>query len=280
MSYSIKSIFKRYKWKISITFFLLTTENILKIIQPFVLGIAINDLIQKKNNGILLFCLLYGLSFITGVIRRYYDTRAYTFIYTNIATEIAEKQHENNVSVSSISARSSLVKELVDFFEHDVTQIFSSVISVVGALFMLTFFSWSIFWISIGVIFLIFLIYSFSNNTIYKYNLGLNDELEHRINILESKKTTNTYNHFNNISKWLVKLSDLETLNFGIIEVILFGLVIFSLYIAAGTMTATAGGIFSIVTYVIEFSTGIYMLPFVFQQLIRLKEISSRIQKV
>lgn len=93
--YSLLSIFKRFKWKISITFSMLIIENIFKVLQPLVLGIAINDLINKSNDGLWLFCMLYVSGFCIGVVRRYYDTRAYTSIYTSVASEIANIQNQN-----------------------------------------------------------------------------------------------------------------------------------------------------------------------------------------
>ena len=278
--YSIKAIFKRFKWKISITFSMLVLENIFKVLQPLVLGIAINDLIHKKNDGLWLFCMLYAAGFFIGVIRRYYDTRAYTSIYTVVASEIADIQNQKEVSVSTIAARSSLIKELVDFFEHDITQAFTSLISVVGALIMLALFDWWIFGACMLTILLIFSIYSLSNKKIYNFNIGLNDELEHRITVLEKREQTGIAAHFKNISKWMVKMSDLETLNFGVIEILLFILAIFALYVSASAVNATAGSIFSIITYILEFSNGIFMLPIVFQQLIRLQEISTRLKSI
>lgn len=278
--FSIQSIFRQYKLKISTTFLLLILENGFKVLQPFVLGIAINDLLNKSERGLIMFGGLYLAGFILGVIRRYYDTRAYTFIYTNIATEIADIQNEKNVEVSSIAARSALVKELVDFFEQDITQGFTSAISVIGALVMLLIFD---VWIFVGcvlTILLILIIYGFSNRKIYDYNIGLNDELEHRITVLESRKEPQIRTHFKGISNWLVKLSDLETLNFGVIEVLLFLLAVFALYVSASDEAANAGRIFSVITYVLEFSGGVFMLPFIYQQIIRLKEISSRLRNI
>lgn len=278
--YSLSSIFKRFKWKISITFSLLVLENIFKVLQPLVLGIAINDLINQKNDGLWIFCILYGVSFFIGLIRRYYDTRAYTSIYTVVASEIADIQNQKDVSVSTIAARSSLIKELVDFFEYDITQAFTSLISVVGALIMLALFDWWLFAACMLTILIIFSIYTLSNKKIYNFNIGLNDELEHRITILEKREQNGIVRHFKNISKWMVKMSDLETLNFGIIEVVLFVLAIFALYVSASAIDATAGSIFSIITYILEFSNGIFMLPIVFQQLIRLQEISTRLKSI
>ncbi|MCF2873376.1 MULTISPECIES: ABC transporter six-transmembrane domain-containing protein [unclassified Tenacibaculum] len=278
--FSIGAIFKKYKWKISFTFLLLILENISKVLQPLVLGIAINDLINGSNKGLWLFTGLYLIGFAIGTIRRYYDTRAYTFIYTNVASEIAETQNKKGIEVSAIAARSALVKELVDFFEHDVTQAFTSAISVVGALIMLAVFDLWIFGGCLLTIIVIILIYTFSTKRIYNYNIGLNDELEHRINVLETRERTGIFNHFKKIAKWLVKMSDLETVNFSIIEIVLFILAIYALYASASAVNATAGGIFSVLTYVLEFSGGVFMLPIIFQQIIRLQEISTRLKNI
>ncbi|MCL7752146.1 ABC transporter six-transmembrane domain-containing protein [Polaribacter sp. Z022] len=278
--YAIKSIFKRFKLKISITFILLIFENVSKVLQPLVLGIAINDLLNKKNDGLWLFSILYSFGFLVGIARRYYDTRIYTFIYSKVASEITNIQHQKNISVSSIAARSSLIKELIDFFEHDVAQAFTSLIGVVGALIMLTLFNWYIFIACLITIVLIVIIYLLSNTKIYNFNIGLNDELENRITVLEAKDQIGVISHFKNISKWLVKLSDLETLNFGIIEILLFLLATFTLYISASSLNVTAGDIFATLTYILEFSNGIFMLPIVFQQVIRLQEISSRLKSI
>lgn len=278
--FSITSIFKRYKWRISFTFLLLILENVSKVVQPLVLGITINDLIDKKNDGLWLFCYIYIAGFVIGALRRYYDTRAYTYIYTHIASEIAQKQNEKNIEISAIAARSSLVKELVDFFEHDITQGFTSLISVVGALVMLFIINWWLFAGCLIAVVLIFIIYAISNTTIYNYNIGLNDELEHRINVLEKREQGGIFAHFKNIAKWMVRMSDFETLNFSIIEIILFILAIFALYVSASDVGATAGGIFSTLTYILEFSGGIFMLPIIYQQIIRLKEISSRLKHI
>lgn len=278
--FSILAIFRRFKLKISLTFLLLVLENLAKVLQPFVLGMAINDLIAGKSDGLWMFCGLYLASFIIGTIRRYYDTRAYTSIYTAVASEIANEQNKKEIPISTISARSALVKELVDFFEHDVTQGFTALIGVVGALVMLALFNWWVFAGCLITILIIIFIYWLSNKKIYAYNIGLNDELEHRINVLESRQASSISAHFKNISRWMVKLSDLETLNFSIIEVLLFLLAIYTLYTSASAENATAGEIFSALTYVLEFSGGVFMLPIIFQQVIRLREISSRLKTI
>jgi ABC-type multidrug transport system fused ATPase/permease subunit len=278
--FSLKGIFLRFKWKMSLTFILLILENLGKVIQPLVLGIAINDLLEKKHDGVYLFSAIYLLGFLIATVRRYLDTRIYTKIYSTIASEMTFEQIERDTPISTVTARSSLIKELVDFFEHDLTQAISSLINVIGALVMIAIIDINIFIGCLISIAIIVLIYMLSSNKILHFNVGINNELEKRVDVLESKNTPSIIRHYRNISKWMVKLSDIETLNFGIIEIVLFSLSIFALYSAASSDNTTVGSIFSTLTYILEFSGGVFMLPIVFQQLIRLQEISDRISSI
>jgi len=278
--YTLGQIFKQYKAKVSFTFFLLALENGFKVIQPFVLGLAINDLLEKTFDGLILFAILYLISFFIGIFRRYFDTRVYTKIYSDLATSLSEQQFKHHVSISTISARSSLVKELIDFFEQDLPQAFAAIIQVIGSVVMLYLFDFWVFLACLVCILLIYIIYAFSSSIIYKYNTGFNDEYEKRLDILKTKDVKQVRSHFNSISDWMIKLSNLEVVNFGIIEFILLALSIFTLVLASQIPNVSPGEIFSIMTYVLEFSQGVFLLPFLYQQVIRLKEISERLKTI
>ncbi|PCE64791.1 ABC transporter six-transmembrane domain-containing protein [Sediminicola luteus] len=274
----ISFIFKEYRWRIIATFSLLVLENVARVFQPLLLGLAINDLLEGDNQGLWWFGALYIFGFMVGTARRYYDTRVYTAIYANTATHMATANGSSEMTISAITARSSLIKELVDFFEHDLPQAFSSVIGVVGAIVLLATFH---LWIALGCllcIILILAIYGISTNRIYAFNVGLNDELEKRVDVLHTRAPKSIFNHFRSIARWMVKMSDLDTLNYGLVELLLFGLAVFALFMSVQMPNATAGSIFSVLTYVLEFAEGIYMLPMVFQQLIRLREIRNRLE--
>ena len=109
---SLKNIFLRFKWKIIVTFLLLVLENAFTVLLPFVMGLAINDLLDKSINGLLYFAAVYLGHLLTGTLRRIYDTRAYTSIYTIIASETVHHHRQNQVSNSKTITRASLVREL------------------------------------------------------------------------------------------------------------------------------------------------------------------------
>ena len=58
---------------------------------PFVLGVAIDDLVDGSYRGVLWLAGLEVIGLTVGVIRRLYDTRVYTGIYTDVANRTAQK---------------------------------------------------------------------------------------------------------------------------------------------------------------------------------------------
>ena len=58
---------------------------------PFVMGLAINDLIEGHMRGVWLFVALEVSALLVGTLRRLYDTRVYAGIYTDIADRTAQR---------------------------------------------------------------------------------------------------------------------------------------------------------------------------------------------
>ncbi len=109
---TIAGIWKTYRLKITGTMSLLTVERMLGVAVPFVLGVAINDLIDGNLRGIWWLVALESLAVSIGTVRRLYDTRVYAGIYTDVADNTAQR---DDISVSRRAARLGLARELVDF---------------------------------------------------------------------------------------------------------------------------------------------------------------------
>ncbi|GAB4401120.1 MAG: hypothetical protein OHK0053_23430 [Microscillaceae bacterium] len=116
--------FRRLIWEnrrgLGLTYSVLIIENTLHLVMPFFLGRAINDLLAGHYGGLGLFISLYVLQFLIGMARRFYDTRIFTAIYTQLVIRLIGEQKQRQVEVSKIAARSSLIREVVDFFEYYV----------------------------------------------------------------------------------------------------------------------------------------------------------------
>ena len=125
LSLSLKSIFLRFKWRISFTLSLVIIETLLALLFPLFIGWAINGLLNDSYEGIYWLLGLGAITVIMGSARRFYDTRIYAHIYQTITPEMVVREKARGQSISTISARSTLLTEIVEFFENALPQVLS-----------------------------------------------------------------------------------------------------------------------------------------------------------
>ncbi len=74
----------------------------------------------------------------------------------------------------------------------------------------------------------------------------------------------------------MIPLSDLESYDYIAVQLLIGTLIITSVFFGISAQLST-GAIFAMVTYLLDFSFEVLTLPLIFQQFIRLKEITNRI---
>ncbi len=270
---TLAGIWKTYRMKISGTMSLLFVERLLGVAVPFVLGVAINDLIDGSFRGIWWLVGLEVAALTIGTIRRLYDTRVYAGIYTDIAGETAQKTH---LSVSRRSARLGLARELVDFFEWELPELFAALIGVAGALTMLIYLLPTVGGLSVVVGIVVGIIFAVSRGRMFNLNKLLNNELERQVTMLESGREFSRWRHLLSLARWRIHLSDLEATNFAIAELFLSALIVGAVVITVRT-GLSVGEVFAVLTYLISVAENLIVLPWTYQQSIRAREIGGRI---
>ena len=130
-------MFKPYKYKLSFTFLLIILESIGWILFPFVIGVAINDYLEGRYRGLILFGLLGSVTLVLMTVRRLYDTRLYSKIYEHIGLASTKQ----NTQLSAKTARLNMLREIVEFFEHSMPELINSFAVLFGSLFFLAFLS-------------------------------------------------------------------------------------------------------------------------------------------
>ncbi|TKG97112.1 hypothetical protein EYV94_01405 [Puteibacter caeruleilacunae] len=274
---SLLEIYKRHRFKISITVGVVVLESILMILFPLCIGRAIQSVLDSNINGILELIALCLLVLIFGAIRRYYDTRLYARIYRKLAMKVVDKKEQKNTS--SKVAHVNLLGELVEFFENSLPEIITSIIGLVGTLVIIFTLNITVLGICLAVIVGIMLVYLLSSKKTLRYNYGYNSELERQVDILSREHKDQSALHFKRLMKWNIKLSDLETFNFSIVWVLLAALLVSSIKLVGRDGALQFGIIFSIIMYVFQFMESTISLPYYYQQVLRLKDISSRLNK-
>ncbi len=277
-SISLKYLLLRFKWRISFTSLLVILESVLDIMFPLFIGYAINDLLAGKYTGIIRIFLLGILLLIIGTARRFYDTRIYAGIYSQITPEIVASEYSKNSSVSKITARSSLLTEFVEFLENSMPEVIGAIFSLIGIISIIATLNIQVFYACIALLFLIFIIYLVTGKFNFRLNAQYNEQLEKQVEILESRNNIFIKNYFKDLMKWNIKLSDLETINYFIIWIGIIALVVFTPITVIESGILEYGLVFSTLMYVFEYINKILAFPFYIQQLIRLKEISNRLK--
>ena len=109
-------------------------------------------------------------------------------------------------------------------------------------------------------------------------NEGLNNQLEHEVQVIEAAQEDAVARHFAEVRAWRVKLSDADALNWTAIEglsILVFLLVLLRVIYMP---SADVGTIFAIFVYVWRLMEKLDLMPQIVQQLMRLKDIRRRIE--
>ena len=273
----LKAIFAANRVKLLLTYFLFNVENLLRLAQPLVIGLAINDLLHDSSFGLLLFVAQHLTHLLISTLRQMYDTRVYTAIYSDLATKLVVEQRGRDVGVSRVAARSSLSREFVEFFENHVPLLIRSSYSIVGALVMLAFYDRLLVPICLGLLVPAVVLNRIYSRKTFELSRQLHDQLEHEVDVIEPGREPAVRRHYESVAGWRVKLSDCEALNFGTMELFVLGVLVLALLRTCSTPAVSAGAIFAVFRYVLMLLMGLDSVPKLVQHLSRLRDLSQRL---
>ncbi|WP_070965691.1 ABC transporter six-transmembrane domain-containing protein [Vibrio sonorensis] len=271
----LKEILKRHKAKVACTWLLVAIENAMMVMLPLVLGMTIDGLLEGEASSLYQLTILAGCLVLLSVIRHLYDTRAYGAIRVQVGTQV----HKNlsHLPVSSLNARLSMSRELVDFLEHELPPMMTASIQLIASVIILSTFH---FWMALSAIaagVLMLMIYGLFHQHFVRLNTALNNQMERQVNILAFGRLLGVKKHLEKIKRREILLSDTEAIVYGLIFALLFAFVIVNLWLVTHFDAPTSGQIFSSVTYSLEFLEAAILLPITLQSFSRLTEITHRL---
>lgn len=274
---TLRQIISRFRWQVAATVTLVLVEAVVVLLFPLFIGLAINDLLDDSYRGVAMLGGLGVTALAVGSGRRYFDTRAYTGIYEAIATELVAREHERDTETSKIAARTTLAGEFVEFLENSMPEIVTASIGTVGMLAILAGLDLNVFFACLGLLGLLVVTYWASARRNLALNKGYNDELERQVTAIDSRQNEVISGHFRALMRWNRQLSDLETLNYVVIWLGVIALLVYAPIEVIGPEGADYGFAFSTILYVFQYVDALIALPLFVQQIIRLKEISTRL---
>ncbi|HRE38658.1 MAG TPA: ABC transporter six-transmembrane domain-containing protein [Chitinophagaceae bacterium] len=275
----LKQIMLQHRNRLVLTYILFSLEMLGNLLRPFFLGLAINDLIKGSYQGLILLSAIHLGWLLIGTIRHRLDTRTYSAIYTSLVTKFLARRY-NKSDVSKLSAHSNLAREFVDFLEFDLVYIIEALYSIFGSLILLFFYDTSVVLVCLSILLPVVAISYLYGKRMKMLNKQKNDELEKQVDVISTGNTHLIKQHYDNLRKWQIRISDQEAWNFGLMEILVMVVIGVSLLITNKTAGAgiEAGSLVGIYSYIQRFVSGLDTIPYTVQRLSSLNDITRRIE--
>ncbi len=270
-------VFRRFRWRVVLTWLFLLVENTLLALIPLFIGRAIDALLAKEPRALLEISLIMGALVLVSVGRRAYDTRAYGTMRVWFGSELIRRLGKRPVSV--LNARLDMSREMVDFLEAHVPELLTAVVQVIVSIAILWHFDARLGIGGLVVIVAIGVVYAAFHQRIYRLNGDLNEQVEKQVGVLTERRHTSLVAHLGRLRRCEVRLSDTDAILYGSIFVAMFAFVLVNLWTASTIPAVTAGTIFAILSYSWELVESGVALPMVLQQWTRLTEIRGRLNE-
>ena len=210
--------------------------------------------------------------------RRVFDSRFYAKFYQSMCSKAISSIEDNRSSVKA--ARLGMIRELVEFLENSLPELISNVIGLAGVIVIIATLNLNIFYTSLLVTGIIFLIYWITSKKTIKLNKASNDEFERQVDVIAQNDEGELNLHLKEMMKWNIKLSDLEAGNFSISWIVLISFLVASIVIAVSDGIVKYGALFSLIMYVFQYMENVINLPLFYQNWLRLKEIRERLEEM
>lgn len=275
----LKQIMLQHRYRLVLTYILFSIEMLGSLLRPFFLGLAVDDLTKGSYRGLILLSAVHFGWLVIGMIRHRLDTRTYSAIYTSLVTKFLARRY-NKSDVSKLSAHSTLAKEFVDFLEFDLAYVVEAFYSIIGSLLLLFIYDTSVVLVCLSILLPVTGFSYLYGKRMRILNKQKNDELEKQVDIISTGNNHLISQHYNNLRKWQIRISDQEAWNFGIMEIMVMVVIGLSLLItnkAAGS-GIEAGSLIGIYSYIQRFVSGLDTIPYTVQRLSSLNDITRRVE--
>jgi ABC-type multidrug transport system fused ATPase/permease subunit len=275
---SVAATIRPFRWRIGFTYALTVIEDLLELSYPWATGLAINGLLAQDYRMIAPVMIAWVLHTAISCGRQMYDTRLYTKVYNTIVTDTVLRQRQSGIEPTRVAARSAMSREFVAFFEKDMPVVLNALVSIVGSAAVLFYYDLVIGAVAASLFVPVAIINRRYMRRSLMLNEGLNNQLEHEVQVIEAAEEGAVARHFAAVRAWRVKLSDADAINWTAIEGLSILVFLLVLLRVATMPNAEVGTIFAIFVYVWRLMEKLDLMPQIVQQLMRLKDIRRRIE--
>lgn len=275
-----RTVLREFRWQLILTYALFGLEMLGSLARPFFLGLAVDDLMAKRFDGLLLLIGVHLAWMAVATFRHLYDTRTFTAVYTTFIVRLFDRTDVHS-DVSQRSAYSTLSQEIVDFLQFDLIFVIEAVYNVLGSLIILMYYDRTVVMICLAALVPIAAFSMVYGKRTARLNVHKHDEMETQVDVIAARDPRAMRGHYGRLRHWQIKLSNQEAWNFGVNEFIVLLVLAGSLLAASLTPDEAmkAGALIALYNYVLRFTTGLDTIPYTIQRLAALRDILQRLDR-
>ncbi|MEM8936086.1 MAG: ABC transporter six-transmembrane domain-containing protein [Pseudomonadota bacterium] len=269
-----------YRHRVAFTYCIMLVENILELLYPFAIGLAINGLIA--GDGLMSLAPFAGIWFVqsaTATFRQLYDTRLFAKIYGEVSGRMIVRQRAAGVSTGEVAARSVMAREAVDFFEFEIPTVVTALISLVGGVAMLSVYDFVAGAAMAGMLVPIAILFVLYGKRSLKLSQRLNNRHEREVAAIESGRPSRVRKHFSALARWRIMLSDIQAGSWALSDFLSACAAMFVILRVTAEPGVQAGDVFAAVSYLLTIIMALDQAPLIVEQLSRLVDIRRRVDK-
>ena len=273
----LRRVFAQHRARLLVTYTLFGLEMLGTLLRPLFLGRAVDGLLDGHYAGLIQLVAVHAAYLLVGTVRHLYDTRTFTAIYTSFVTQLLDREI-GTADVSRLSAHSQLARQFIDFLEFDFNYVVEAAYNIAGSLILLLFYDRTVVVICLLILVPVSRLGYLYGKRTEKLAKGANDELEQQVDIIASSDRAKIADHYRNLRRWQIRLSDQEAWNFGAMELLALLVVTVSL-LATTDITSEnlqAGSIIGIYQYIQKFTSGLDTIPYTIQRIAALRDLTRR----
>lgn len=275
----LKNIFKQNIWLLVFAYSLFFIESLLSLVYPLILGNSIDEFIAGNYYYSIVLIFVLGGFVLSSYYRRIYDTRIFSTLYRKMILKYINNEIDKKQKTSVINARTNMLNSIIAFFEVDLPYIFYSVFSIIGSVFIIIFFY--NFWIGVLVLLILLPIYFISDH--FRKLLSIrysesNNLQEKDVDVIDSLDKRGIKHHYILKNLLSIKISNIDaknnlfnlSVNYSVIIIVLILFIIFD--------EPTVGIIMGLYNYVLNYISGVAMIPNLVLRYEYLKDVLNRIE--
>lgn len=278
--FSLKSFIRDHRLALVDVILLSLCESALFVAQFYVVGLAINGLLEESWKGIYILTGLFVAKLVVSYIKQIRINKAYTSMYEELITEAVGKPIEAGECLEELMPRSSIIYLMGDFFKTDMIRGFETLTRLIFVLISLFLLNKTVFLACLSFAIIVFLLYRLRQKQTITISQQLAQEVKKEYTILKKRNRDELYEHYDKLEKLDNRLSGISGINLSIIEILAFVLTVFSIVVLVKTEGQNAfGTFFALLYYVFAFSEAMFLLPSVYQQYLKIQQLSLTMKK-